>query len=623
MTTISKTLAHKPLIFVATLGVVYGDIGTSPLYAVKNCFELYNLPLDSINIMGIISLIFWSLLGVVSFKYIRLILRANNHGEGGILSLFALCHKLGSPALQKTIFFLGLIGTALFYGDGVITPAISVLGALEGLNVISPRYAEHIPLYASLILLALFLVQKHGSQAIGNYFGSVMILWFVVLAALGLYQISSHPQVLLALNPYYGLLFVAHNGLASLLTFGAIVLVVTGVEALYADLGHFNLRSIQWSWMYCVFPALALNYFGQGALLLTLPEAIHNPFYRMAPDWALYPLLMLSTLATIIASQAIISGIFSISWQAMQLEFFPRMKVVHTSSDQEGQIYLPVINYVLLISTLIAVGIFQTTDNLAAAYGIAITGIMMITSILACILAHYKWQWPLWKMLLVFVPIFALDGLFFTTSFLKMFTGGWFPVVIAIALYLIMSSWKQGREVLVHNREHDQDDLAPYLKKALVEFPTRIPGTAIFMSRSPNKAPSTLNIHLQHNKFLHEKVIFLSIITKKKPKVPDEDRYEIIDYGDNLYHVVAYFGFIEKPDVHVILNKAKRSGISFNDAEATFFLSRGIPIPANDLYLTGLYENLFIFLSHNSANATDYFQIPYEQVVEYGVRFEV
>lgn len=623
MSNISKTLANKPLIFVATLGVVYGDIGTSPLYAVKNCFELYGLPLDNINIMGIISLIFWSLLVVVSFKYIRLILRASNHGEGGILSLLTLCHGLGSPQARKIIFFLGIIGTSLFYGDGVITPAISVLGALEGLNVISPHHSEHIPIYASLILLALFLVQKHGSQAIGSYFGPVMILWFSVLAALGIYQISMTPSVLMALNPYYGVLFMMHNGLASLLTFGAIVLVVTGVEALYADLGHFNLRSIQTTWKYCVFPALALNYFGQGALLLSLPTAITNPFYMMAPDWALYPLLMLSTLATIIASQSIISGIFSISWQAMQLDFFPRMKIIHTSKDLEGQIYLPVVNYVLLISTLIAVGIFQSTDNLAAAYGIAITGIMMITSILACILAHYKWQWPTWKMLLVFTPIFALDALFFTSSMVKFFTGGWFPIVIAILLYTVIKSWKDGREILVHNREHDQDDLGPYLSKALSEFPTRIPGTAIFMSRSPNKAPSTLNIHLQHNKFLHEKVIFLSIITKKKPKVPDSDRYEIIDYGNNMYHVVAYFGFIEKPDVHAILSKVKEHGIHFEDAEVTFFLSRGIPIPASELYLTGIHENLFIFLSHNSANATDYFQIPYEQVVEYGVRFEV
>lgn len=623
MTQLSKTFKNKPLWFVATLGVVYGDIGTSPLYAVKNCFELYRIPLDFINIMGIISLIFWSLLVVVSFKYIRLILRANNHGEGGILSLLTLCHGLGTSTTRQIVLILGLIGTALFYGDGVITPAISVLGALEGLNVISPDHSIHVPLYAGLILLVLFVVQKHGSQVIGSYFGAVMILWFIALALLGIYQISMNPAVLMALNPYYGALFMIHNGFASLLTFGAIVLVVTGVEALYADLGHFNLRSIQLTWKYCVFPALVLNYFGQGALLLNMPGAIANPFYMMAPNWALYPLLMLATMATIIASQAIISGIFSISWQAMNLNFFPRMKVIHTSNDQEGQIYLPVMNYLLLICTLIAVAIFQTTDNLAAAYGIAITGIMLITSILACILAHYKWQWSTMKMIVVFTPILSLDILFFMSSMVKFFTGGWFPIVIAAVLYIIMTSWKQGREILVHNREHDQDDLGPYIKKALAEFSTRIPGTAIFMSRSPNKAPSTLNIHLKHNKFFHEKVIFLSIITKKTPKVLESDRYEILDYGDNIYHVVTYFGFIEVPDLPSILQQVKEKGIHFDESELTFFLSRGIPIAASEIYLTGIRENLFIFLSHNSVNATDYFHIPYEQVVEYGVRFEV
>ncbi|MFI4956639.1 MAG: potassium transporter Kup [Gammaproteobacteria bacterium] len=615
--------AKQPLFIIATLGVVYGDIGTSPLYAMRNCFQLYHLDINPMNILGIISLIFWSLIIVVSFKYIRIILKANNHGEGGILSLLTLCTGLGSPRLQKFVLFLGILGTALFYGDGVITPAISVLGALEGLQVISASYTHYIPFLAIAILTLLFVVQKNGSHVIGNMFGPIMILWFAVLAMLGLYQILQAPEVLNALNPYHALRFFIANGLKSILTFGAIVLVVTGAEALYADLGHFSLRSIQLTWKYVVLPALSLNYFGQGALLMHTPAGIENPFYLMAPDWSLYPLLLLATLATIIASQAIISGIFSISWQAIQLDYFPRMRVIHTSAKQIGQVYLPVINYLLLFATILAVIIFGNSNNLASAYGITITWIMMITSTLAIIFTFYRWNWPRYKIAMIFAPLLLLDFVFFTTSSMKFFKGGWFPLLIAFLVYMIISSWRKGREALTHERKTTQQDLIPYINEIISEHRQRIPGTAIFMCRSSDKVPTTLEIHLKHNKFLHEKVIFLSIITHNKPKVASGARIYVHEVADNVYQVMANYGFVEVPNLLSIMHQIKKAGVDFDFHDTSFMTSRGLPVASNEIYLTGITEMLFIFLSHNAINATEFFQIPYDQVVEYGVKFKV
>lgn len=619
-----KKSSIKPYLLLATLGIVYGDIGTSPLYAIKNCFSLYNLPVDRINILGILSLIFWSLVLVVSFKYIRLILRkADNHGEGGILSLYTKVSHACPPALKGVVLGLGIIGAALFFGDGVITPAISVLGALEGFNVVGADFSRYIPYMAVVILGVLFLVQKNGSQAIGSLFGPVMIVWFSVLGVLGIVQIIKNPEILYAINPYYALLFVFHNGVLSFLTFGAIVLVVTGVEALYADLGHFNIRSIRNTWNYFVFPALILNYFGQGALLLSMPMSVVNPFYLMAPSWSFYPLLVLATIATIIASQAVISGIYSISWQAMRLDLFPRMKVVHTSSKIRGQVYLPLVNFLLLCGTLLSVALFRDTANLTAAYGIAITGIMIITSILALILAVYSWKWSYWKIAAVFIPFLTLDVLFFSSNMVKFFNGGWYPIVIAAAIFFIVTSWRQGMEALAHERYQTKDSLEEHVKKALQQYSTRLPGTAIFMCRASGRVPATLDIHLAHNKFLHEKVVFLAVSTTHTPSVSKHERLVIMDYGNEVYHVVANFGYLEKPDLSIILNLMKKEGIAINRQDATFFLSRGKPVAAEGLYLTGVQESLFIFLSHNAASATDYFDIPYNQVVEYGVRFEV
>lgn len=621
-----KILEKSPsqlALLVATLGIVYGDIGTSPLYAMKNCFSLYNISVDKMNILGIVSLIFWSLFIVVSFKYIRLILKADNHGEGGILALLTRCSKFGTKKTKAFVLFIGLIGAALFYGDGVITPAISVVGALEGLEVISNGNSEYIPFLACAILAGLFIFQRRGSQVIGSWFGPIMVIWFAALAIMGIYQIVQYPIIMAALNPYYSFMFIHQNGLPAILTFGAIVLVVTGVEALYADLGHFNYKSIKKTWVYVVFPALILNYFGQGALLLHSPESISNPFYLMAPQWSLYPLLILSTLATIIASQAVISGIFSISWQAMQLEFFPRMKVVHTSAQQFGQVYLPIVNFLLLLATLITVISFKSTENMTAAYGIAITGIMIITSTMAIILAHYAWKWSFWKIALIFSPFAVLDLVFFSTNMLKFFKGGWFPILIAAVIYYMIRAWRTGRIALIFERNLLKEELVPYLHKILKKYPTRIPGTAIYMCRSTDKVPTTLDIHVKHNKFLHEKVIFLSIVTMTIPKVPKENRIEVLEFGNDIYHVFANFGFVEVPNLGFILNLMKKEGIPLDRHEATFFLSRGIPVPSEEVILSGLQEKVFIFLSHNAVNATDYFQIPYDQVVEYGVRFEI
>ncbi len=621
----NRPQATPSLFLLATLGVVYGDIGTSPLYAMKTCFQLYGLDINPVNVLGVLSLIFWSLFFVVSVKYIHIILKANNHGEGGILSLLTLCSRLGPPRIRHIVTFLGILGTALFYGDGVITPAISVLGALEGLSVISGDYANDILPLAILILIALFMLQKKGSQMIGGMFGPIMFIWFAALAVLGIYQITQTPQILMALNPYHAIQFLMANEFAALLTFGGIVLVVTGAEALYADLGHFNLQSIRITWTYCVFPSLALNYFGQGALLLQNPNAIDNPFYMMAPQfpWALYPLVILATLATIIASQAIISGIFSISWQAIQLDYLPRMKVIHTSAHKIGQVYLPTINYFLLFATVVAVLIFQDTNSLASAYGVSITWIMMITSTLAVIYALYHNHWSLSKTMLIFTPFLILDFLFLTTSSVKIFTGGWFPLAIATIMYLIISSWKKGRKILLRERNMQEHDFLPYIRDIAKLHHERIPGTAIFLSRSINKVPSTFEIHLKHNKFLHERVIFLSIITHQKPKISEENRLKIIELDHNIYQIYANFGFVDVPVLSDVLNQVKMAGITFDLTDTSFLISKGLPVASAEKYLTGIQEKIFIILSHNAVNATEFFQLPDDQVVEYGVKFKV
>lgn len=604
------------------IGVVYGDIGTSPLYAFKKCFSTAHILVSEANVLGVTSLIFWALCIVVSLKYVHFILRADNHGEGGILALTTLCANFKNKHTHKIILFLGVLGAALFYGDGVMTPAISVLSALEGLSLISSIFTPYISSLAIGLLLLFFLAQKKGTEKIGMFFSPVMVLWFGVIGALGLLQICQTPTILYALNPYYGLRFFATHGQAAVLTFGAVVLVLTGAEALYADMGHFSKKAIGISWFYLVFPALLLNYFGQGALLLKNPHGIENPFYLLMPSGGVSSLVVLSTVASIIASQSIVSGIFSISWQAIQLGYFPRMRVIHTSARNMGQVYVPLMNYGLLFLTVLAVLIFQSSESLASAYGITVTGIMLITTLLGMVLAFYGWKWRPLKIGLIFGPFLLMDFLFLGSSLVKFLEGGWFPLAITVAIYMVITTWQRGRAILSHEREHLKLSLRDFIGKATHETQMRIPGTGIFMCRAPGKVPSALIIHLHHNKFLFQKMVFLSLVTQNIPKVPPKDRIRVSRLQKDMYQVSVFYGFIEVPNIHHILERLKEFSINVDYHESTFLLSRGIPISSSSAALKGWREKLFIFLSHNAMNAIEFFKIPHHRVMELGVHFK-
>lgn len=608
---------------IGAMGIVYGDIGTSPLYALKKCFTSHDLPVCSSNILGIISLIFWSLLIVVSFKYVMLLLKADQDGEGGILALSSLCSRIRHKTINKIVIILGILGASLFYGDGVITPAISVLGALEGINVIATGFNNYVPLAAVFLLVILFFAQKNGSAKIGLLFGPVMIVWFSVLALIGLFQIAKTPSILQALNPYWGIRFFIEHGSIGLLTFGAIVLVLTGAEALYADLGHFGKKSISISWHGLVLPSLILNYLGQGALLLQNPKAIENPFYLMAPEGSISALIVLSTLATIIASQSIISGVFSMSWKAIQLGYFPRMRVIHTSSQQIGQVYVPVVNFIMLILTAAIVLHFEDSEKLASAYGTAVTTIMLITTLLAILWARFIKHWSWLKVTLIFTPLLLLDLIFWTSNIVKFFDGGWLPCLITLVIYLVILTWRKGREALNQINLGAKYSLNTFIKHALDKEKNRIPGTAVFMCRSPSRVPTALFIHLRHNKYLHKQMIFLSIVTKPIPRVNQKERIKITTLDKKIYQVTAFYGYSEVPNLHALFEKMRHANIDITLSDATFILSKGVPIASTANYLSGWQEKLFIFLAHNAMSATDFFKIPDHRVMELGIRFRI
>jgi KUP system potassium uptake protein len=611
-------------LIIGAIGIVYGDIGTSPLYALKACFIANGLLISEGNIFGIVSLIFWSLSLVVSLKYISLILRADNNGEGGILALTTLCLNFNNATIRKLVLSLGLIGAAMFYGDGIITPAISILSALEGITIISKDSNQYIPYMAIILLIILFAVQKNGSSKIGMFFGPIMVLWFLIIGIIGLLQIIKTPEILYALNPVYGIKFLINHKLNGILTFGTIVLVLTGAEALYADIGHFNKKSIRYAWFFLIFPALILNYFGQGALLLHNPQAIDNPFYLLVPTWGLYPLIFLATIATIIASQSIISGIFSMSWQAIQLGYFPRMQVIHTSAQHIGQVYIPVINSLMLVLTIITVSIFQDSHKLASAYGIAVTCIMLITTILASLLAVNSWKWSYLKVITIFCPLIIIDLIFVIASLKKSLDGGWFAVTITICVYLIIRIWQNGCKALANQSVNVKSTIAEFIKPVVEQSQIRIPGTAIFINKTPGKVPNALVAHLNHNKFLHQKVIILSILTKNVPRImPNEQiEFEIID--KDIYQITVYYGFVEVPNFYIILDKIKNLDLDVeNLSEASFFLSKYIPISSKASYLRGWKEKLFIILSHNTVSTTEFFKIPHHRVIELGIRFKI
>jgi KUP system potassium uptake protein len=610
----------------AALGVVYGDIGTSPLYAIKECFAPEHGLAPTIgNVLGVLSLVFWSLNFVVSLKYLTFIMRADNRGEGGIMALLALLHpRRAGVATRRGLVMLGLFGSALLYGDGVITPAISVLGAVEGLRVAAPGLPDWgVPGISALILVALFLFQRRGTAKVGSLFGKVMIVWFISIAVLGLSGIIEQPGVLRAVNPWYAIEFFINDGVRGFLILGAVVLVVTGGEALYADMGHFGARPIRRTWFGLVLPALLLNYFGQGALLLHNPSATANPFYALVPSWALYPMVAVATTAAIVASQALISGAFSLTRQAMQLGYSPRMTIQHTSATAIGQIYLPQVNRILGVACVLLVLGFQSTTNLASAYGIAVTGTMTITTLLFCRVARDIWGWSRWRVFAVGALFLIVDLSFLGANLVKIESGGWFPLLVAIAVYTLMTTWKRGRAALSQILRDNSLPIDLFLQDIARRKPARVPGIAVFMTSDPSGAPVVLLHHLKHNKVLHEVVILLSIEGEEIPKVRPEDRVELEDLGEGFFQVVGHFGFTETPDVPALLEALGAKGLRVRPREASFYLGRETLIPDGTSPMSRWRKKLFIVMARNAQTATAFFNLPPNRVLELGAQIQL
>jgi KUP system potassium uptake protein len=613
----------------AALGVVFGDIGTSPLYALRECFDgPHAMTVTRGHVLGVLSLIFWSLVLIVSIKYIALVMRADNKGEGGILALLSLAfpEKRGvqrSGRLAKVMVGLGVFGAALLYGDGVITPAVSVLGAVEGLKVIAPSLDRWVVPATAVILSALFLAQRAGTGAVGRVFGPVMVVWFTVLSVLGVSGIVKEPRVLEALNPWYAVEFLLEGRWQVFPILGSVFLVVTGGEALYADMGHFGRRPIRMAWFTMVLPSLFLNYLGQGALLLTDPEAAHNPFYNLAPKWALIPLMTLATAAAVIASQALISGAFSLTMQGIQLGFIPRLVIEHTSERQRGQIYLPQVNMAMAVVCLGLVFGFQSSSNLAAAYGIGVIMAMLIDTVLFAFAARRLWQWRWWALTLVCVPIGVVELAFFGANALKIPTGGWFALVVGLALFALMLTWKRGRELLWRRVRSSSIPAEKFIESIERRQPARVEGTAVYMAGSPDGTPIALLHNLKHNKVLHRRIIFLTVQVDEDPRVDDADRVEVEKMPLGFWRVRARFGFFEEPDVPMVLALCEAHGLEFKEHETTFFLSRETVIPAKKPGMAVWRERLFALMARNAQSATAFFRLPANRVVELGMQVEI
>ncbi len=606
------------------LGVVFGDIGTSPLYALRESFsEGYGLGVSQTNILGVLSLIFWALIIVISLKYLLLVMRADNRGEGGIMALTALVtpERVRRGGRRWFIIMLGLFGAALLYGDSMITPAISVLSAVEGLGVATPALTPFVMPVTIVILVFLFTLQRRGTASVGTLFGPVTLLWFVLLGVLGGLQIVREPAVLAALDPTHAVGFFARNGGRGFLVLGSVFLVVTGGEALYADMGHFGLRPIRLTWFGLVLPALLLNYFGQGALLLRDPEAIGNPFFLLAPRWALYPLVLLATLATVIASQAVISGAFSLTRQALRLGYLPRMQVTQTSSREIGQIYIAGINWLLMIACIALVLGFRSSSNLAAAYGVGVTTDMVFTTILFAVMAATVWRWRPWLVLLLALPFLIVDLAFWGANLFKVPQGGWFPLAVGVVGFTLMTTWKRGRTILAAHLKLGR--LAPetFLASIAENPPNRVSGTAIFMTGYPDSTPQALLQNLKHNHVLHERVVLLTVVTEEIPRVLEAQRETIEDLGNGFYKILLHYGFMEQPDVPQAL--ANLLSLGFDPATATYFLGRETIIPTPGSGMALWRERLFAFMAKNALDAPAYFGIPPERVIEVGVRVEI
>ena len=611
---------------IGAVGIVYGDIGTSPLYAFKQAFSgAHPVPLNHDNVLGILSLIFWALFLIVTVKYVAFIMRADNRGEGGIMALMALVRRTLPPHGRQAwaLMALGMFGAALFYGDGMITPAISVLSAVEGLEVATPLFRPYIIPITIAVLTALFLFQQLGTGHVGNFFGPVMVVWFVVLATFGIINIAHQPSVLTALNPVYAVQFFERDGWIGFLTLGAVFLAVTGAEALYADMGHFGKVPIRTAWLYLVFPALVLNYLGQGALVLNQPAAIQNPFFHLAPDWALYPLVALATIATVIASQAVISGAYSMTRQAIQLGYCPRLMIEHTSELEIGQVYLPWINWGLYFAVVGLVLGFGSSSNLAAAYGIAVSGTMIITTVLAYFVVRRIWGWSMISAALVIGGFLLVDLSFFAANAVKVLEGGWFPLVVAVVVYALLSTWKRGRELLFERLRPGAIALEPFIHSITEHPPLRVPGTAVFLTATREGVPHALLHNLNHNKVLHERVVLLTVRAEDIPHVPDAQRVEIDPLGHEFYRMTVRYGFKDEPDLPRALELASGKGLDFSLMETSFFLSRQTLVPTQAHGMALWREKLFAAMSRNAASATAFFKIPTNRVVELGTRIEL
>lgn len=607
------------------LGVVYGDIGTSPLYAFRECFAVHyghRIAPNAGNVLGILSLICWSLVVVISIKYLGFVMRADNRGEGGILALMSLVRPKASKR-RGFLIALGLFGSALLYGDGMITPAISVLGAMEGLDVATPMFSHLIVPLTVIILIALFMLQKRGTARVGAVFGPVMMVWFVILAVLGIDNILRSPRVLEAINPVHAIGFLTEHKTAGFLVLGAVFLVVTGGEALYADMGHFGARPIRLAWFFVVFPSLLLNYLGQGALLLRDPRAIANPFFHMAPGWALYPLVVLSTGAAVIASQAVISGSYSLTRQAVQLGYLPRIRIRHTSAREIGQIYIPSVNWLLMLCAIGLVIGFEKSTNLAGAYGVAVTATMGITTLLLAIVARERWQWTLFESITFAVPFLIIDMAFFGANIVKVMEGGWFPLLVGVIVFTLMATWRRGRIILTQRVTETAITEEDFLRDLAAKRIPRVPGTAIFMSRNDAGIPTALLHNLKHNKVVHERVVLLTVDIEETPTLSEEERYAWRELGNGVYRLTVRFGFMEEPDLPGLLDRLGPKPLSFPRMATSYFLGREVLIPTKRRGMAIWREHLFSWMNRNSASASTFFGLPPNQVIELGAQVEM
>ncbi|OTG84453.1 potassium transporter Kup [Acinetobacter sp. ANC 5054] len=619
--------AALPAITLAALGVVFGDIGTSPLYALRQCFLTAHLAITEATVMGILSLIFWCIMLTISFKYVSVIMRADNNGEGGIMSLLALNLRTTRIAENKKIYLiaLGFVGASLFFGDGIITPAISVLSAIEGLSIATPVFNQWLEPLSIGILAGLFLVQRHGTGTMGKFFGPLTLTWFLSIGALGIWSISQTPFVLTMISPHWAFNFVVHQPYVAFLTMGAVILTMTGGEAIYADMGHFGRLPIRLAWFFVVMPCLLLNYAGQGALLLREPEALANPFYMLIPEWALYPMIALATAAAVIASQAVITGVFSMVNQAIQLRYLPRLSVKHTSDVERGQIYLPFINWALFISVLILILLFENSANLASAYGVAVTMTMLCGTILISFLAYGFWRWPVWKVALFAVPFLLIDLIFVASTSLKIVAGGWVPILIGAVLFTILMTWKDGRALVLNRLSRDALPIDLFIRSVSMGSETKfVPGDAVFLTGTPEIVPHAMLHNIKHNKVLHERNVMVTVNTRDVPFVPASERLIVEKLDERFYKVTMFYGFKDQPNIPAALEQAYNElGFEFDLMQISFFISRDRIIHTLGEGMAPWREKLFISMQRNTSPVSDFYQIPTNRVVELGSQIEI